>query len=217
MKKLKNILYKVKIRNGYIITRILCFRFKKKISANSKHSKKIKLFSPNIAHIGQYSYGSPDLYVASDETTIGKFCSLGMRIVLGHGIHPTSFLSSSPYFYFNELDFKRDDTPAHPEYWELNPIHVGNDVWIGDGVFVKNGVNIGDGAIIGARAVVTSDIPPYAIAVGVPAKIIKYRFSPEIIKQLLELKWWDLDPEIIKKIPYDNIDQAIEFIKKHKN
>ena len=91
-------------------------------------------------------------------------------------------------------------------------ITIGNDVWIGDGAFIKNGVTIGDGAIIGARAVVTKDIPPYAIVVGVPAKILKYRFSEQIIDRLLNTKWWNLDDSIIKKLPYYDIDKCLKIL-----
>ena len=79
---------------------------------------------------------------------------------------------------------------------------VGNDVWIGQNVTIMPGVHIGDGAIIGANSVVASDIPPYTIAVGNPCKVKKKRFDDELIKYLLELKWWDWDSEKIFK----NID-----------
>ncbi|MCB9772158.1 MAG: CatB-related O-acetyltransferase [Candidatus Omnitrophica bacterium] len=78
---------------------------------------------------------------------------------------------------------------------------IGHDVWIGANAVIMPGIKIGHGAIIGASAVVTKDVPPYAIVVGVPAKIIKYRFEPKIIERLLEIKWWDLDKKVIK----DNI------------
>lgn len=116
-----------------------------------------------------------------------------MRVVIGHGKHPLNFLSTSPYFYFDEMKYKKPEQITHSEYWDLEPVEIGNDVWIGDGVFIKNGVKIGDGAILGARAVVTKDIPPYAVAVGCPAKVIKYRFDKEIIDELLKLKWWEID------------------------
>ena len=92
-------------------------------------------------------------------------------------------------------------TSARPEPNTSVRIKVGNDVWIGQGVTIlkKNGISIGDGAVLGSGAVVTKDIPPYAIAVGVPARVIKYRFRPEVIEELLNIKWWDWPMEIIKK------------------
>ncbi len=76
---------------------------------------------------------------------------------------------------------------------------IGNDVWIGYEALVLSGVHIGDGAVIGARAVVTKDVPPYAVAVGNPARIIKYRFRPQIVQQLLIMKWWDKSDEWISQ------------------
>ena len=81
-------------------------------------------------------------------------------------------------------------------------VTVGNDVWIGYGATILSGVTIGDGAVIGTHAVVTKDVPPYAIVAGNPGKIVKYRFSEEIINKFLEIKWWDWDYEqIYKTIP----------------
>lgn len=80
-------------------------------------------------------------------------------------------------------------------------VFIGNDVWVGSHVLVKGGVHIGNGACVAAGAVVVKDVPPYAIVGGVPAKVIRYRFSPEIIQRLLELKWWNWDEKKLK----DNI------------
>lgn len=93
---------------------------------------------------------------------------------------------------------------------------VGNDVWIGRGAFIKNGLTLGDGCVIGARSVVTKDVPPYAIVAGNPARIIRYRFDEQTISKLLEIKWWEMDDDIIRNIPYDNIDKAIIFLEKQK-
>ena len=78
-------------------------------------------------------------------------------------------------------------------------VKVGNDVWIGTKVIVMGGVTIGDGAVIGAGSIVTKDVPPYAIVAGVPAKIIRYRFSEEIVKELQNIKWWNLPEDILKE------------------
>lgn len=229
LKKFGEFFYKKSNVGGYRVTRILCFKFKKKQPGSNTYSgiinvrphgskfDELKMFSPNISNIGKNTYSATDLVVQSENTSIGSFCSIGEKVVLGHGEHPLNFLSTSPYFYFPNLKWKNEKAPSHDEFWDLEPICVGNDVWIGNEVSVKNGVTIGDGAVIGTKSIVTKDVPPYAIVAGVPAKIIRYRFSPEIISDLLELKWWELDDEIIKQIPYDNIEEAIKFLKEVRN
>jgi acetyltransferase-like isoleucine patch superfamily enzyme len=172
-----------------------------------------ELFKPNIPHIGKNSYSSPDVWIANPkETIIGAFTSIGNRVRIGHGTHPLNYLSSSPYLYLDRLEYKTGSTPSHNEWEVLEPVYIGNDVWIGDGVWIKNGISIGDGAIIGAKSVVTHDVEPYAIVCGNPAKVLRYRFSADIIKQLLDIKWWDLPNDVIKQIPYDDIHQAITFL-----
>ena len=104
-----------------------------------------------------------------------------------------------------------------PNINSQNPINIGNDVWIGTNAIVMDGVKINDGAIIGAGAIVTKEIPPYAIAVGVPAKVIKYRFSQEIIDKLMELRWWDYPEDfIVNELPFDDIEKCIEILEKNK-
>lgn len=173
-----------------------------------------------FADVGKYTYCHPNLFVETAlQSKIGSFCSIGPNVIIGHGEHTINFLSTSPYFHFDRLGFKCKKMVAHDEYWTYNlkGVEIGNDVWIGTGAFIKNGVIIGDGAIIGAESVVTHDVPPYAIVVGNPARILRYRFDQETIKDLLELKWWDFDDEIIKQIPYDNIENAIEFLKEQRS
>ena len=81
---------------------------------------------------------------------------------------------------------------------------------------ILKGVTIGRGAVVAAGAVVAKDVPPYAIVGGIPAKIIKYRFDEETIKKLLDLKWWDMDSEILKQCPYKDINKSIEFLEMYK-
>ena len=211
LKKFIEIFYKRKYRNGQPTVRFLFFKFN--VRPNNFDKKIMTLYKPSIKNVGKCTYSSEDIYIATSKTSIGAFCSIGMHVVLGHGNHPINYLSSSPYLYFDEIGYKDKKQPSHEEMWQCEPIEIGNDVWIGDGVFVKNGVKIGDGAIIGAKAVVTKDIPPYAIAVGCPAKVIKFRFEQNIIDDLLETKWWELDDDIIKKLPYEDINAAVKMLK----
>lgn len=194
---------------------------KKDIIHFKESNELIQLNKPkNFASVGKYTYSNSNLFVETPlQSKIGAFCSIGANVVIGHGEHPMEFLSTSPYFYLDRFGFKNKDMISYDKYWthNLKGVDVGNDVWIGTGVFIKNGITIGDGAIIGAKSVVTKDVPPYAIVVGNPAKIIRYRFNEQIIKELLELKWWNLEDEIIKQIPYDNINQAITFLKERGN
>jgi acetyltransferase-like isoleucine patch superfamily enzyme len=123
-------------------------------------------------------------------TSVGKFCSIGPNLICGRGVHPTTGISTSPMFYStrkqNGMTLSVED-----KIEERKNISIGNDVFIGMNVSILDGVTIGDGAVIGAGAVVSKDIPPYAIAVGSPIKIIKYRFDEESIDKLLKIKWWD--------------------------
>jgi serine acetyltransferase len=96
---------------------------------------------------------------------------------------------------------------------EKKPIHIGHDVWIGARVFIRDGVKIGNGAVVAAGSVVVKDVPDYAIVGGVPAKIIRYRFSEEMIAELLNLKWWEWPEEKLRKAqPYIAQKDVRKFI-----
>ena len=146
-------------------------------------------------------------------TKIGRYCSIGKRCEIGTVDHPVDWLSSSSIQYNIEEHF-----PDYKEYWDnLNQYEfeqiegatIGNDVWIGSLSVVKSGVTIGDGAIVGANSMVVKDVPPYAVVGGVPARIIKYRFSTEIINELLRLEWWNKDYEVLSKIQFNDIEKAV--------
>ena len=143
--------------------------------------------------IGDYSYLSDNAIVTN--TTIGKFCSIGPNFLCGWGAHPTDRLSTSPVFYSKDAQYSFVEETTFEEH---APIRIGNDVFIGANVIVLEGVTIGDGAIVGAGAVVSKDIPPYAIAVGCPIQVKRYRFSEAKIAELKKLQWWNMDEDALK-------------------
>lgn len=159
--------------------------------------------------IGRYSYIGERTSIDKN-VQIGRYCSISSNVLIGATIHPQNWLSTSPIQYDNWLDGNHSK-----KTWEISkPTIIENDVWIGSGVIIKSGITVHNGAIIGSGAVVTHDVPPYAIVVGVPAKIIKYRFEPDVIKELLETKWWDLPHSKIRKLPFDNIYKCLKELKK---
>ncbi|MCB4807310.1 CatB-related O-acetyltransferase [Tamlana sp. 62-3] len=146
--------------------------------------------------IDDYSY--VNLFAKVNNTTIGKYCSISINFKSGLGIHPSNFISTSPIFYSKKNALNKTFSETD-NFTEFKPVTIKNDVWIGADVIILDGVTIGNGAIIGAKSVVTKDVPDYAIVGGVPAKIIKYRFSDEMIKELKRLKWWNWDDNKLKK------------------
>lgn len=125
---------------------------------------------------------------------IGKYCSLAsnIRFVID-GNHKWQTFSTFP---FRER-FGWSECPQG-NYGKEIPT-VGNDVWIGNDAVIYSGCHIGDGAIVAGQSVVTKSVPPYAIVAGNPARVVKYRFEPEVIEKLLKYKWWDLDETIIRE------------------
>ena len=132
---------------------------------------------------------------------IGAFTSINstVRIHVDHHMG-MSFISDEVVDFLNEENARTFDAlcaadPKHPYALGKPKLTIGNDVWIGSGAFIdcSKVSTIGDGAVIGANAVVLEDVPPYAVVVGVPAKIKRYRYEPEMIDALLSARWWDWD------------------------
>lgn len=131
-----------------------------------------------------YSFG--DKYLK-----IGKFCSIGfgVQFISPYANHQTHSITTYPFWHI--FSTKENLQPWLEEADYKGDTIIGNDVWFGRESMIMPGVTIGDGAIIGARAIVTKDVPPYAIVAGNPATVIKYRFSQEMIQELLKIQWWD--------------------------
>jgi acetyltransferase-like isoleucine patch superfamily enzyme len=130
---------------------------------------------------------------------IGKFCSIANNVLIGLGNHPLNFFSTSPLFYKKINPLKIILVSNELYFDEYKPIHIGNDVWIGTNAIILDGVNIGNGAVIASNSVVTKNVEPYSIVGGVPAKLIKYRFTEDKISELMKERWWELSLCEIKK------------------
>lgn len=188
-----------------------------KESSLSKYTELDRLVKLNHVKIGKHSrlgYRSSAI-----NATIGNFTAIGADVIINLGRHPLNYITPHSIFYKkgNWGWHQEWAKPLAIEFDQMPHINIGNDVWIGARVTVMGGVTIGDGAVIASGAVVTKDIPPFAIAGGVPAKVIKYKFSPEIIKRLLEIKWWNLsDDEISKHLElFHTPDFTLEDLNKH--
>lgn len=166
--------------------------------------------NPNIS-VGDYTYYDDFEDVANfeknvkyhfdfigDKLLIGKFCMIasGTTFIMNGANHLTDAISSYPFAIFG-ADWK--DAMEGKSYPSKGDTVIGNDVWIGYNATIMPGVQIGDGAIIGSNATVTSDVEPYAIVGGNPARLIRKRFSDTEIEKLLKLSWWDWPIEKITK------------------
>ena len=163
--------------------------------------------------VGRYTYFSPQSRIIN--CRVGAFCSIGPNIKVGFGRHPTNYVSAYPSFY-QPHDYSKADFGINVEFESHLPVRIGNDVWVGAHCLILDGVSIGDGAIIGAGAVVAKDIPPYTLAGGVPAKVIRQRFSDEQVAFLENLRWWDRDLDWLRaRAPlFSNIERLMEAVSK---
>lgn len=132
------------------------------------------------------------------QTEVGRFCSIAYTVRSFNANHPQNTISSHAIFYNPNLGFAKKDLLTRTR------LSIGNDVWMGHNAVVLSSVShIGDGAVIGANTVVHQNVPPYATVVGNPGRVVRYRFSKEIIEELLASKWWkkpltDLLPDMDK-------------------
>lgn len=165
--------------------------------------------SDNV-EVGAYTYVGERTTLQN--VVIGKFCSIASEVRIGTGKHPTNeFISTYPAFFAEKNIGCNVSFVDKQLYDEFENILIGNDVWIGTRAIILDGVTIGNGAIIGAGAVVTKDVSAYSIVGGVPAKIIKYRFSDNEISLLEKFKWWEKDINwVIKNSSYFKSNEFFE-------
>jgi acetyltransferase-like isoleucine patch superfamily enzyme len=195
--------------------RLMLARLIRKIQLFPVYTEYNRLIRNGTVSLGKYTYGVPriDSYRNSErKVTIGSYCSIGpdVRIITG-GIHPPDWVSTYPIRDYMGVDIPYDGLPT-----SNGDIVIGNDVWIGTGATILSGVTIGHGAIIAAGSMVTKDIPPYAIAGGIPAQVLKYRFDENQIRSLLEIAWWNWPDEKIKgNVKLLSNNTINEFIKAH--
>lgn len=177
---------------------------------------------------GDYSYFSDAFFTRhvthrydfyGDKLIIGKFCQIaaGVNFTMNGANHRRNCATTYPFYMMGWEQ-------PYPELKNLQSkgdTVLGNDVWLGENVTVMPGVKIGDGAIIGKNSTVASDIPPYTVAVGNPARVVRERFDKELTSLLLEFKWWDLPPEeiaeIIPVLTSPSLNELRAFLKQRLN
>lgn len=174
--------------------RIYCFFLAKIIRIKNKDLNigkySVLNFSSNLdrnSRLGKYNYVVKNVFIT--RTNIGNYTSIANNVSIGQGEHDIHKISTSSLFYED----------AYKELTEKE-CTIGHDVWIGTGAIILRGVSIGNGAVIGANAVVTKNVPDFAVAVGVPAKVIKKRFSIEQEIVIKASRWWELDIEDAKQV-----------------
>lgn len=168
--------------------------------------------------VGKYFGMNESGFVARAD--VGAYCAFGARTSINPFSHPIDWLSTNEFQYhpasFNWVpeynDFKRlERTPDM-----FKRVVIGNDVWSGHNVNIMPGVNIGDGAVIAAGAVVTRDVPPYAIVAGVPATIKRFRFHEKIIERFLAVKWWDFELSELSGLPFREVERCLSMLEEIK-
>ena len=161
--------------------------------------------------IGSHTYIQKESSIFN--AIIGKFCSIATHVSIGPGKHKMDSVSTHPAFYLKNTPLAKTFV-SEDLFQSFTRTTIGNDVWIGERSIILDGVNIGNGAIIAAGSIVTKDVLPYAIVGGTPAKLIRFRFSTDVIEKIENSEWWLKSDEELQKMSslMLNIDL---FIKKN--
>lgn len=180
----------------------------------------------NAAIHGKCEVGAFTYFNASCEfnaSNMGRYCSIGQHVIVNPGMHPVDFLSTSPIvsdpsgvsagmahsklYMSTALTSLTQREPA-----KRDRVEIGHDVWIGARAIIMPGVTIGTGAIVAANAVVTKDVPPFAVVGGVPARIIKHRFQPVLITRILASEWWLYDLSFLTERNYSEVERFLDLM-----
>jgi phosphonate metabolism protein (transferase hexapeptide repeat family) len=160
-----------------------------------------------------YSYAAGDVSIIYSE--VGKFCSIASHVRLNPGNHPMGRVTQHHMTYRRvQYGFADADDAEFFDWRRAAKVTVGHDVWIGHGAILLPGVNVGTGAVIGAGAVVTHDVEPYTIAVGVPARPLRMRFPSRVAAQLMQIAWWDWPRELLEE-RFDELSDLDSFLEKY--
>ncbi len=175
----------------YII-RLLAFKRNWRKTNTHNYTWVNGVFDDKYVHVANYTYGGLNIRQSNvgPHLYIGNFCSIAGDVVF--------MLSSEHYInHISTFPFRAKLLDGHAEAFGKGDIVVNDDVWIGERAIIMSGVSIGQGAVIAAGAIVTNDVPPYALVGGVPAKVIKYRFNKELIDELIKIDYSKLTKEMI--------------------
>lgn len=203
--------YRIKFRNRHV-------KIKERAQIGGKNSdfegyNVIGVNSFFAGNLGKCSYIGDECHIIA---SVGKYCSIASHVHTVSGKHPTKdWVSTHPAFYSNLEQCGKSYVNETLFDEKTERIQIGNDVWIGDGVTILGGVRIGDGAIVAAGAVVAQDVDAYSIVGGVPAKLIRNRFTDQQISRLLAIHWWDKDEKWLEEHTglFRDVSEFLEDVK----